>query len=107
MKIELKNNKLVEILTNRGELFKQINKINEKTKALEKDRIKLGYKMNKLKEKTKAIMDKQDFGLKEFEIVTRVYAEKGKAYYEVENMVEMYKEQIREDIKEKAKKDKK
>jgi len=101
MKIEIKDNNLVKILKEREVIFGKINKINEQLIALDKERKKEGYKMDKLKEKTKIVMDKLNPKLEEFEIISRVLLEKGKAVYEVIDMIEEYKKQIREERKAK------
>jgi signal recognition particle subunit SEC65 len=99
--VEIKNEKLVEILKERAELHKELGDINENLMALDKERTKNGYKMDKLKEKTKVIMDKLNPKLEEFEVISRVYLEKGKPVYEVIDMIEEYKKQIRESKKKK------
>lgn len=101
MKIEIKDSKLVEILEQRGVIHKEIGIVMEKLMDLDKERTKLGYKMEKLKEKTKVIMDKLNPKLEEFEIITNVFLEDGKAYYEVTNLIEEYKTALREKANEK------
>lgn len=96
MKIEVKSNKLVGILKKRQEIHSEIGEIMKQLVALDKQRTKLGYKMEKLKDKTKAIMDKLNPELKEFEIISSVFEEDGKAYYEVINLVDEYKKTLRE-----------
>lgn len=96
MKVEIKDAKLVDILKKRAVLHGAITKVNEVIVNADKERTKLGYKMDALKEKTKVIMDKLSPKLEEFEIISRVYLEKGKAYYDVDNLVELYKEALRE-----------
>ena len=98
-KVQIENKKLEDILGKRAKLHKEIGVQNEIIIKADKERTKLGYKMNKLKEKTKSIMDKIDKPLEEFEIISRVYMEDGKAYYEVLNQVEEYKKMIRENSK--------
>ena len=95
-KVEIKNNKLVGILERRGEVLKLAREKQKEVEALQEEQAKLGYKMNKLKEKSKVIMDKMNPELEEFEIITGLFTEDGKAYYEVVNQVEEYKEMIRE-----------
>lgn len=107
MKVEIKDEKLIKILEKRGELLKDILAQNELKDSIEKEMTKLGYKMNDLKEKTKIIVDKLEIDktLKEFEFVAKVYMEEGKAYYEVQNQVEEYKNALREEAKKEEKKD--
>lgn len=95
-KVEINNNKLVKILERRAEILKLAREKQKEVEALQEEQAKLGHKMNKLKEKSKVIMDKMNPELEEFEIITRLFAEDGKAYCEVVNQVEEYKEMIRE-----------
>lgn len=95
MKVEVQNSKLVSVLKDREEIFTEVVKRNAELERISKERQKLGYKLDKLKEKTKVIMDKLNPVLGEFEIITRVFLEDGKAYYEIEDMVELYKEELR------------
>lgn len=96
---EIKNEKLADILTERGLIFRQIDKINQQLMDLDKERTKLGYKMDKLKDKTAPIVDKhtKEFELGEFEIVSRVYLN-GEQTPEVEiiDLVEEYTKMLRE-----------
>ncbi len=103
MKTEIKNKKLVKVLEKRGELLKKILLINGDIEKLDKSRNSLALKMEDLKAKTKVIVDDMGIekGLPEFEYIAKVYLEKGKAYYDVENMVEDYKNAVREDRKKK------
>lgn len=98
MKTEIKNAKLVKVLEKRGVVVKEIEVINKAIKDLETDRNKLGYKMNALKDKTRLIVG--DMGIEkdlgEFDVVTDIYIEKGKAYYDIENEIELYKTFLRE-----------
>lgn len=96
MRTQIIDKKLEKILEERGELHKLVGELNETIVRADKERTKLGYKMDKLKEKTKVIMDKLNIQLGEFEVISRVYAEEGRAYYEVIDMVEEYKKTIRE-----------
>jgi len=95
---EIQNDKLADILTERGLLFRQIGKINEQLADLDKERTKIGYKMDKLKDKTAPIVDKhiKELNLGEFEIVSRVYLN-GEQTPEVEiiDLVEEYTEELR------------
>jgi hypothetical protein len=101
MNIEIKNPELTKILEERGTIFKQLTAVNEKLVEYDNERKKLGLKMDRLKEKTKIIMDKLNPKLKEFEIVTQVFLKDGKAYYEISDVIELYKESIRAERKAK------
>ena len=103
MKIEIKDAKLIKILEKRGEIFKEIGLINEQLVELDGQRKALGYKMDDLKGRTKLAIDKMGIekDLKEFEFIAKVYIEKGKAYYDIEDMVEEYKKSVREERKAK------
>ena len=100
MKVEIQNDKLVEILKQREEIHKEIGGYMEELMAIDEKKKKAGYKMEKLKEKTKVIMDKMNIETEEFHIVSRVFMEDGKAYYEVIDLVEEYKQALREKAKE-------
>lgn len=99
MNVELKDDKVIEILKSRTEIMDRIIEINEKLGTLDKERTKLGYKLDKLKEKTKVIMDNLNPHLEEFEVITRIFLENGKAYYEVLDQIEEYKKALRESKK--------
>lgn len=101
MKYEIKNDKLVDILKERDTIHKEIGKLMEQLMSIDKEKTKLGYKMDKLKEKTKVIMDELNPQVGEFELITRVFLEDDKPYYEVVDLIEEYKQALRE----KAKKD--
>jgi len=96
MQIEIKNNKLVGILKKREEIHGKLGEIMKELMALDKEKTKLGYKMDKLKDKTKIIMDKERVEVGEYEIISRVYMEDGKAYCEVVDLVEEYKKALKE-----------
>jgi seryl-tRNA synthetase len=95
MQVEIQNDKLYKILEERGVIFNEIHAINEKLIELDTERKKLGFKMDRLKEKTSKIMEKINPKLEEFEIVSRIFIENNKAYYEVVNLVEEYKKELR------------
>jgi seryl-tRNA synthetase len=95
MQVEIQNDKLYNILEERGVIFNEIHAINEKLIELDTERKKLGFKMDRLKEKTSKIMEKINPKLEEFEIVSRIFIENNKAYYEVVNLVEEYKKELR------------
>jgi len=98
---EIKNDKLKQILTKRGEVFEKIHKINEKLMELDKERKKEAYKMDKLKDKTATIMDKEGIKLEEFEVITRIFLEDDECKYEVINQLEEYSRPItQEEIEE-------
>jgi predicted ribosome quality control (RQC) complex YloA/Tae2 family protein len=97
MLVEIKDKKLEGILSERAVYHKEVGEIMEKMMALDKEKTKLAYKLDKLKEKTKVIMDKLNPKLEEFEFISRVFMEKGVAYYEVLDQIEEYKKAIRED----------
>lgn len=97
MLVEIKDSKLKEILEERAVIHKAIGGIMEQMVSLDKEKTKLGYKMDKLKEKTKVIMDKLSPKLEEFEIISRVFMDKGVCYYEVLDQIEEYKKLVRED----------
>jgi hypothetical protein len=101
MKVIINDEKLVDILKKREIVFKKIQEINEKLIELDTKRTKEGYKMEELKEKTKIIIDKLDVKLGEFEYISRVYLEEDKAYYEINDMIDVYRESIREERKSK------
>ena len=96
--------KLKEILEERGVIYKEIGKINEKIVALDKERTKWGYKMDRLKEKTAPFVEKyiSPYDLDEFEIVSRVYLEKGEIIFEIIDKIEEYKNILREEVKQKG-----
>jgi hypothetical protein len=96
MKVEIKDKKLIGILEKREEVHKEIGVIMEQLMALDKEKTKLGYKMDRLKEKTKVIIDKKDIEVDEFNIISRVLLEDGKAYCEIIDLVEEYKQALRE-----------
>lgn len=103
-KIEIKDAKLSKILEERGLVFREVGKINEQLYALDKERTKLGYKMERLKEKTQPIVDKltPSFELQEFEIISRVYINENRMpEVEIVDLVEEYKNNVREDRKKK------
>jgi len=100
MKVEINNDKLVEILKKRGVVHKEIGVEMEKLMKIDKEKTKLGYKMEKLKEKTKVIMDKEKIEVGEFEMIARVFLEDGKAYYEVINLIDEYKLALKEKMAE-------
>lgn len=97
--VEIKDNKLVDILKQREVVHNEIGKYMQQLMDIDKEKTKLGYKMDKLKEKTKMIMDKLNPEVGEFEIISRVYLEKGKPYYEVVDLIEEYKQALREKSK--------
>ena len=101
MLVEIKDKKLEDILKERAIYHKQVGAIMEQMMSFDKEKTKLGYKIDKLKEKTKVIMDKLNPKLEEFEFISRVFMDNGKAYYEVLDQIEEYKKMVRE---EKAKK---
>lgn len=57
---------------------------------------KLEYEMVELKHKIKALVDKQDIVLEEFEEIGNVSLAKGKITVEIVDLIERYKELIRE-----------
>lgn len=96
----INNDKLTEILSERGHLFKKINIINEKLMELDKERTKLGYKMDKLKNKTQEIMDKEKIEVGAYEVITRIYLNnKHENEIEILDKLEEYKKALDEEIK--------
>jgi predicted RNase H-like nuclease (RuvC/YqgF family) len=95
-KIEIKDSKLVKVLEERGLVLTKARELQKQVEKLQKDQQKLGYKMNRLKDKTTPFIEKHTPELKEFDYVARVFIEKGKAYMEIKNQVEDYKELLRE-----------
>lgn len=57
---------------------------------------KLEYKMIAVKDKVQKILDKEDISLKEFEEIEDVKLEKGKVYAYVADLIQRYKEVLRE-----------
>jgi len=100
IKVQVANSKLVDILKKREVIHTEIGSIMEQLMKLDKDRTKLGYKMDKLKEKTKVIMDKLSPEVAEFEMISRIFLEGGEAYYEIIDLVEEYKQALRDKAKE-------
>lgn len=95
----INNDKLTEILSERGRLFKKINIINEKLMELDKERTKLGYKMDKLKNKTQEIMDKEKIEVGAYEVITRIYLNnKHENEIEILDKLEEYKKALDEEI---------
>lgn len=95
----IKSKKLVKILEDRGEVLKEAKKVTKEVEKLQKEQQKLGYKMNRLKDKTEPIMEKEKESMDnmaEFDYVARIFIEDGKAYAEVKNQLEDYKEMLRE-----------
>lgn len=95
----IKNDKLKEILTERGHIFKEIGVINEQLMELDKERTKLGYKMDKLKNKTQDIMNKEKIEVSPYEIITRIYLnDKHENEVEILDKLEEYKKALDEEI---------
>ena len=84
----IKNDKLKDILIKRGEIFKEINKLNKEIVDLDTKRKKEAYKMDKLKDKTSGVIDKEDIKLEEFDVITQVYLEEGECKIEIINELE-------------------
>jgi hypothetical protein len=74
----------------------------EKLMELDKERNTLAMEMEDLKGKTKVIIDEMKIELNEFEFISRVFLEDGKAMYEVKDQIEEYKEFVRGELKKKA-----
>ena len=98
------NDKLKKILEERGELFKEIGKINEQMVKLDTERKKLGYKMDKLKDKTLKHIEAEKITLQEFEYIADIGIKDGKIEATIKDQVEDYKQLIREKRLEDAKK---
>lgn len=99
----IKDDKLKEILKERGLIYKQIGDINEQLAELDKERTKLGYKMDKLKDKTKVIVDKEKIEVGPYEIITRIYINDNRENeVEILDKIEEYKKQLDEEINEGA-----
>ena len=95
--IIIDNSKLHQILFERGNIVKEVMKINEDIDNLEKERNKLGYKMNKLKDKTKIIIDKEKIELGEFEFIANVFLNDNReCELNILDNVEEYKTMLRE-----------
>jgi hypothetical protein len=100
--IELKDNKIVAILRERAEVFKEVGVINEKLVELDKERKKKAYLMDRLRDKLKPFLNKLEssFELGEFEIISNIKLNK-KGYPEVDivDRIEEFKTALREEAK--------
>ena len=97
--IEIDSDKLFDILTERGLIFREIGKINEQLYKLDEERKKLAYKMDRLKEKTAPIVAKytKSFELGEFEIISSVLLNgEGNPEVQIVDLVEEYTKELRE-----------
>lgn len=104
--IEIKNEKLAKILSERAEIVKKVDKLNDERDALAVEINKLAYKMNALKDKTSPIIEKltPSFELNQFEIVSKVYINKyNKPEVEIVDRVEEYKNALIEESKKDTK----
>ncbi len=97
-KVNVKDLKLADILTARADIFNRIQEINKGLEKGSTERAKEAHKMNRLKEKTEIIIKdhEKEFKVGEFEIISRVYLEDGECYVDITDVIEEYKQAIRD-----------
>lgn len=94
--IKINDKKLFAILKMRGEVFKEIEKVNKIIVEADEKRTKLGYKMTRLKDKTTEALKKHTIELAEFEQVGSVGIENGENTISIYNEIEEYKKILRD-----------
>lgn len=92
----INSDKLVKILEKRTILHAQITEINDQQLTLEDEKQKIAYKMDELKNKTTDVLKKNPIEVTEFEYISQIELQDGKAVAIIEDQVEQYKEAIRE-----------
>lgn len=100
MKYEFEDKKMVEVLAEKDKIVKEGRDISKEIEKLEMKRNQIGLKIEKVKGKAKKWVEKNVKLEGEFEEIERMDVENGKIVVHTFDMVEEYKDAIREKRKQ-------